>query len=565
MDAFSSRQPISLDPRVVRAAGLVDRFLLPAALAVIPLGYFTLMAIGLVRWYTPVPFWDMWDAYLSSYIEYLDGNWRGIFNQTNEHRIWFSNILFFLDLEFLKGRALLLVPANGLLTVAVWATLALIARHLLKDRPGLWLVVALCLGPFCFSWLQEQNLYWGFQSQFFVAYLFPLAAFACLAMSYASPRGRAWFIAAIAFGLASLGTMANGLLALPFLIVMIFAMPNPSWRRAAVIAAIAVAAYVAWFQGYFLVERDRASLVQAVTFIYSFFGLPVAPIVLTEPKIHVAGVIFIASSLGFALYWFRARRTLDPMVLALITFIAYVGASCFIIAIGRAAIQPNAAMISRYATPSLIAWAALVILYAYVLRRVPLIRWVIAGLGVYFAWGLLPTQRLVFTDLGPEYVHQRWIGGLALKMRVLDLESIDNVYPTTRQFDIDHIRNVAARADRDGLTIMGDEAFTAAVASVGKPAAGGFHVCPGVLEVSEVIKEDENYRRVLGWVFDDRVGRVPLFAYVVENGVIEGVVVTGSMRHDVARIIDPRGAKAGFTGFVRASAAGTDAKMYCAD
>ncbi len=175
--------------RTERVTEIID--CLPAAVfAVIPFIFFVVMAVGLVRWYTPVPFWDMWDAYLAAYIDYLDGNWRALFVQTNEHRIWFLDVLFYLDLTFFGGRSLLLVPFNGLLAVLTWAALAAVARHLLKDRPGLWPVTALALGPLCFSWLQEQNLSWGFQSQFFVAYLFPLAAFACLAMSF-RPRGRA--------------------------------------------------------------------------------------------------------------------------------------------------------------------------------------------------------------------------------------------------------------------------------------------------------------------------------------------------------------------------------------
>lgn len=555
---------VSSPSRSARLAAIADRLLLPAVLAIIPIGYFTLMVIGLVRWYTPVPFWDMWDAYLSAYIEYLDGSWRSIFNQTNEHRIWFSNILFYIDLAFLKGRSLLLIPANAVLTLAIWGTFALIARHLLKDRPGLWLVATLCLAPLCFSWLQEQNLEWGFQSQFFVAYLFPLAAFACLAMSYSAPRATGWFAAAVAFGLASVGTMANGLLALPFMVVMILAMPRPSWRRAAIVVVIAAVTYAAWFQGYFTVERDRASFAQALTFVLSFFGLPAAPFLMNDRAVQAVGAVFILSAVGFALRWLLARDRLDPMVLALIVFLAYVGASCFGIALGRAAIQPNAALISRYATPSLVAWGALAILYAHALRGVPFIRYVVAILGAGLAYSLLAPQRLVFTNLGPEYVHQKWIGALALKMRVLDLESIDNVYPTGRQSDIDHILAVAARADKDRLTIMGDAAFTAAVARLGQPAGGDLRACPGVLEAAEPIAQDAGFRRASGWVFDDRAKRVPQFAYIVENGIIEGVVVTGYPRDDVASIIDKRAHVGGFTGFLRASAAGTDAAMACA-
>jgi hypothetical protein len=563
----------------------LDRFRLPArvdrlvvaALAIIPLAYFVLMVIGLVRWYTPVPFWDMWDGYLTGYIRYLDGHTRELFAQANEHRIWFANILFYLDLAFFGGRSLFLVPVNGLLAVAVWLTLSLIARHLLKDRPGLWPLVALGLSPLCFSWLQEQNLSWGFQSQFFVAYLFPLAAFACLALSYSAPRSRTWFACAALFGLASMGTMANGLLALPLLLVMILVMPRPSWVRAGIVLGLGAVATFLWFQGYYTIDRPRADPSQFSTFVLTFFGLPVvamlehrAPDFTTAALAYVkyskvVGALFIVASAGFAVRWVWRRGKADPMELALITFLVYVGASCVGIASGRATIQPNAALVGRYATPALIAWGVMIILVIHAFRKIPFARTAVVVTAVIGAFGFLPAQRRVFSDEGPATAHYKMVGALALKMRVPDWSSVSQIYPTDGPENIKHIRLVADMAEKKQMSIMGDPALAAAAASIGKPVSAGFRPCEGSVDQTEVIPTADDYRRITGWAFDMRTGTVPPFAYVAADGVIEGVAATGFVRHDVAAVMGDNAREGGFTAFVRTPAAtGADLKIYCA-
>ncbi len=561
MDAAPIRPGTHRRAYIERAAEAIGR--LPALVfSVIPLAFFAAMVVGLVRWYTPVPFWDMWDAYLAAYIDYLDGDWRALFVQTNEHRIWFSDALFYLDLTFFGGRSLLLVPINGVLAVLIWATLAGIARRLLKDRPGLWPVTALALGPLCFSWLQEQNLSWGFQSQFFVAYLFPLAAFACLAMSAA--RGRGWFAAALLLGLASLGTMANGVLVLPLLCVMLLALPRPSWSRAGIAAALASAAIFAWFQGYFLVARDHAGLAQVATFILTFFGLPFEAMTRSEAASYTAGAFFIGASAAFGVMWLRGRERLDPMILALVVFLLYVGASCAVIALGRAAIQPNAALVSRYSTPSLVAWCVLALLFAHTFRTMRFARAGVVVIGALAALGLWDAQDSAFGDAGPETVHYKMSGALALKMHARDLKIIGHIYPTGTQDAVGQVLRVARRAEEEGLSIMNDAALAAAVSALGKSAAHGFHPCRGVVHSPEAIDGEAAYLRVTGWVFDADAA-MPRFIYIVRGGVIEGVAITGHKRADVAKQVDPRALWGGFTGYVRAGVAASELRTACPD
>lgn len=545
---------------------ILTDIVMPGALGAMSLVFLALMVVGLVRWYTPVPFWDMWDAYLAGYIAYLDGDRRALFAQTNEHRIWFSNILFYLDLSIFGGRSLLLVPVNAILALAMWGAFALIARRLLRSHGDLWVIVALSLGPLCLSWLQEQNLSWGFQSQFFAAYLFPLAAFACLAVSTDTRRPHLWFAAAVALGVASLGTMANGLLTLPLLLLMIVMLPRPSWSRAGLVLAIGAVAIFAWFQGYFLVERDRAGLSQIVIFVLTFLGLPFVAIFKSQAAGYAAGLFFVGANAVLGVWWLRRRDSADPLMLALLTFLIYVGASCGIIALGRAAIQPNAALVSRYSTPSLVAWCALGTLLAYVFRNARHVRVTVFVTGVFVACGLLSAQRQVFDDAGPETVQQKLVGALALKLRVADLTGIGHIYPTGTQDAVDHVRLVADWADKKALSIMADVPMAAAVESIGKAVVPELHPCQGVVDAVEVISTDANFRRVTGWIYDEPAGLVPSYAFLVADGLVEGVAASGAVRRDVMKVFGGRAKKSGFTGYVRASTveAGAEFKIYCA-
>ncbi|MGE3477592.1 MAG: hypothetical protein AB7H70_17455 [Rhodospirillaceae bacterium] len=564
-----------LSSRRFRFPDIPDRFIV-GGFAIIPIAYFALMVVGMYRWYTPVPFWDMWDSYLMGYIDYLDGKWRSLFAQTNEHRIWFSNILFFLDLALFNGRSLLLVPFNALLVGGIWLVLALAARRLLKDKGDLWLLVSLASGPFCFSWLQEANLSWGFQSQFFFAYFFPLAAFCSLALSYTSQRRVLWFSTALGLGIASVGTMANGLAALPLLALMTLLMPSPSWKRGVIIVLAAAITMAVWFSGYVFIERETADISQFFSFVLTFFGMPAVAILEYRAESYIAaavsyirvgfiaGALFILAAVAYAVRWWFRRKLAEPMELALIVFLIYIGASCAVTAVGRATLEPNAALVSRYATPSLIGWAVLMLLSIYAFKNQRCVRPAVIIGGIILAIGMMPAQRAVFSDLGPETVHQKLVGALALKMRVQDMESIGRMYPTNTAYFVEHIRIVADMAEQKHLSIMGDAKLGRATSRLGTPVSEGFYPCLGNVDIRQEIPNEPNYLRVVGWAFDGRTNSVPSFAYLVVGDRIEGVVATGFVRRDVSAAVGRRALKSGFTGFARpAISSGAIVEIVC--
>src|SRR5262249_29247515 len=110
------------------------------------------------------------------------------------------------------------------------------------------------------AWMQEENIARGFQLSFYAAFLFPLLAFTALAASSApepdvastlsaATRSRSCFALALALGVASALTLANGLAALPLLALQAALPRQPRWRIAVLVVA-AVAVIVLYFQGY---------------------------------------------------------------------------------------------------------------------------------------------------------------------------------------------------------------------------------------------------------------------------------------------------------------------------
>ena len=64
---------------------------------VLPALFVVSTILGTVRWFSPVPFWDMWEHTVRFYTDVLDGRWSAFWDQANEHRIVISYALFWLD------------------------------------------------------------------------------------------------------------------------------------------------------------------------------------------------------------------------------------------------------------------------------------------------------------------------------------------------------------------------------------------------------------------------------------------------------------------------------------
>ena len=74
-----------------------------------------LAIIGGFRFYSPIPFMDMWNGYLDFYLRTLNGDTSVWWAQHNEHRIFLSRILYWLDIKYFQGLSYFLTAANYLI------------------------------------------------------------------------------------------------------------------------------------------------------------------------------------------------------------------------------------------------------------------------------------------------------------------------------------------------------------------------------------------------------------------------------------------------------------------
>ena len=178
--------------------------------------------IGIAKEYNPIPYWDMWDSTVAFLINFSQGSaserFSLLFDQHNEHRIAWSKLLFLTDYALFNSSFVLLFLFNALLPfLAVWVVTKCASEKSLQVR----LNVAAISNCFLFLLIQMENFGWAFQSQFFLAYFFPLLGYYCVIRFWSESNVRNGLIICLA-ALASAFTMANGaLFAFPLAILLV--------------------------------------------------------------------------------------------------------------------------------------------------------------------------------------------------------------------------------------------------------------------------------------------------------------------------------------------------------
>ncbi|MGE0410216.1 MAG: hypothetical protein AB7P23_13270, partial [Amphiplicatus sp.] len=349
---------------------------LSGLIAGLALLFVALAAAGVWRGHTPVPFWDMWDGYIGFYERLKDGEAGLWFAQHNEHRIFLSRLLFFVDLEWFGGRGAFLLAVN----LAFALLSAGLFRAFIRDEVGTQAGPAgaalafVCLA-LSFSWTQQENLSWAFQSQFFLGQSLALLAFLLLHRATRASReekpSTGLFALACASGALAACALGNGVLALPLMAAQAIMM-KARGRRIAILVLLAALVLFAYFHDY----RSPAG---HGTFLNSLFHEPLAVVAyalvyLGSPFINAfeslgkapAAALSLLLIAGSALFFWRelARPLASTSRVALLGFIAYVGATALATAGGRLAFGLDQAASSRYATPALMAWLSFLVLAA---------------------------------------------------------------------------------------------------------------------------------------------------------------------------------------------------------
>ncbi|MCU0904800.1 MAG: hypothetical protein MUE83_13130, partial [Tabrizicola sp.] len=152
---------------------------------------FAAVFVLLVLWKTfasfdGIPYWDAYDGVLAFYGRFIAGDWHALWDTHNEHRIVLSKLLFLIDFNILDGTTRFLLIVNLALAGLIALVMVAFLREVPNGRAFVWLPAFLV--AVSFSELQKENLYWSFQSQFYLAYLLPLAALYLALLSLTRPE-----------------------------------------------------------------------------------------------------------------------------------------------------------------------------------------------------------------------------------------------------------------------------------------------------------------------------------------------------------------------------------------
>ena len=327
----------------------------------------TLFAV--YRLHVPLPYWDEWST-IVDFRRFAEGRYglADLAAQHNEHRLLFPRLFFFAD-EQLFALSGVLDATVTLSLQAVNATLLIAWTARSVARPASRALLAGFVVAMLFSLRQEQNFTNGFQLQF--VGVFTAAALAGSAYAAALERmkdarpGSAPFFALAALGCAvATYTMANGVLAGPVL-AAIAVLHRAPWRVPATTMVLSVALAALFFHGY-VAGGDSLPLAQAVAhpvpylrYLAAYLGNPLDAGGRAPQALGALGLLLaVAAACRVA-----AGRSRDAASTKLLALAGFVVASATATAYGRITLGITQASESRYATPSLLFWCAIVIFW----------------------------------------------------------------------------------------------------------------------------------------------------------------------------------------------------------
>lgn len=483
--------------------------------------------------YSPVPYLDMWDGYINFYLNIQDGQWSAWWARHNEHIIFLSRLLFLLDIYFFKGTISFLIICHYLIVLATAMLLCVLLRQQIPEpkhritRFNLQFIIFIIT----FSWLQKDNFSIGFQSQFFLAQLLPLSSFVLLGSSHQSAaHSLKLFVLACFIGILAIGSMANGILTLPLMTILACYLRLPKGRTL-VLCALSIITILFYVQSASSSSHHSSPLhtfmqfpIQTVLFALCYLGNPIyhmlgkgdslLPLIFSA----VAGFMLLMGAFIAFIQQYKSGSQ-DALKSSFIVFIAYIGITALGTAGGRLSFGLHEAFTNRYTTPSLLAWATLLILYAQKLTLVPL---------AYTRWLLTIPLLLLAPQIEalksrPNVRFQQEVAALALELHIKDNAQISKIYPVA---DIEHLMQIASTAAARHISVFNQSPIADSRLKIGssesrQPAVN----CVG--QISAITQLDNNTRflKISGHISPKNGNNMPSSIHFVSHNNIIGVAL----------------------------------------
>jgi len=526
-----------------------------------------LAIIGGVQSFSDIPFWDMWNGHLGFFSNVMNGEQASWWAQHNEHRVILSRVLFWLDLKLFNGSDWFLITINYLLIIISCFIFYQLIKHRAKDcqSQNTSGVLFLLICSLLFYWAQENNMTWGFQSQFILAQLLPLAAFFTFYLSCSSEnryQSMGYFWLSCLFGILSLGSMANGVLALPLLLLMAIILRASIFRKL-VIATLSFVLIYLYFSGY-KSPASHGSLSQAlinnpldvIAYVLLYIGGPFY-FLFGKSSYFIAataGLFLALSALVFFIKTLVSERK-SALVIAMLIFLMYIGGTALGTAGGRVIFGVDQALSSRYMTPALMAWSILIIIYMpYIERKYitnPKLVCVAVGLILLL---LLPTQRHALDSQSDKFFEHK-VAALALELGIKDQDQIGKVFPSS-----EWALSIAERPVERNYSIFGRFPFVNLREQIGDITKTKFDpVCQGSLDENQYI-DKSHFIKVRGWMYSPNTNSSPELIRILNvEGYVVGFALTGQSRPDVDIAVSTYAKLSGFKGYIDNSA--VDSKL----
>ena len=523
------------------------------------IAFIALAVIGAFLSHCPVPYMDMWNGYLEFYDKVNSGDWMAWWIQHNDHRIVLSRLFFWMDLAWFKGTGWFLLVINYLLAGLIYYFCHLFLAERIPEEKDRFTrqILSLIILMLCFSWIQEDNFTSGFQSQFFFSQLLPLSSYFYLHKAYNHPKGSGWpFLIACILGVMSVGSMVNGILVLP-LMTLLASILKMKRQQIVILFLLSVITITLYFNDYHFREHHGSSFFETIIsdpigviqYILIYIGGPIYYMTLKNLTIPQLAGLFLVTSAIFFLKRHLVQSSKASLPLALLTYLLYLSATAFCTAGGRLLFGLDQALSSRYQTPALMAWIALLILYAPTisegLRRFP--ARVITAL--IFVPILLFPHQLKAAHSKQDKLFDRYIAALSLELGIKDQAQILSIFPSA-----EWALSIAKRPVEKNWSIFGDPLIKDANELIGQSISSKSTMqCKGGLNEIAIIPDQHRYVKVRGWIFQNKKKRSPkiLYFYNKECKII-GYGLTGQPREDLKKTISSNAFQSGFKGYLLA-------------
>lgn len=473
--------------------------------------------------FSPVPYGDSWMGMVDFYIQ-SNNTPTAWWAQHNEHRIFFSKLLFWLDMRYFDGTGLLLIPFNVILLGLIWLLLLCYSNKLIADTSRTQTaLLAATLGLLCFTWIQNQNIIWSFQSQFILVYFFPLLSFYCLALAEQDvTHAFRWRVLSILLGVFSAHCMANGVLALPILALLSwFTQRSLRWFGFLTLCAcVSLAVFLIDYQRSPGTDMNLAILqtlpLRVIVFALAYLGGPFMALFGKAEVAIAAGGVAVLLWIHFFLR--RSTFQLSPFALALLAYVAYIFATAGVTAFGRTVFPVEFAATSRYLTPTLTMWGALLILLVAKSRYPAQLSAV--GFVLLFAL-LIPFQLHAFkiNSKMPSPQTKATVA-LGLQLNIHDQRAKTLLFPIYSP----EIEGYFNRAREHQVSIFSpNQAYPN---QVGKPLASAKgSLCAARVTFSEKVDDQKNAYRIGGTIANAAEGRYDYLLFSNEQKIIKGVAI----------------------------------------